>query len=110
MTVMSELPHDVLGIDTIDESGPFVGLSREVDLDDLLLVLAAREIRDGYIDVRQDDETSLPGYESREAKVGWFRKSFCVCGEEHSFDLMHVGDEKPEGSKARGAFLGVWFA
>jgi hypothetical protein len=104
------LPDGVHSIDSIEDAGPLAHLTKEIDLDDLMLALAAEYLRNGYIDMRRDEVTSIPGYDGTGATVGWFRKAFCNCGEEHNWDLMHLGDEKPEGNKARGAFLGVWFA
>lgn len=104
-------------IDTIDayegDSGLLVRLTKEIDLDDLLLHLAAQWATE-FENWRLDEPTSLPGYsfrgngDGRVAQVGWFRKAPCNDGE-HSWDMAFVSDEKPQGSKARGAFLGVFF-
>jgi len=103
-------------IDTIynyDESnGVLVRLTKEIDLDELFLHLLTnpelRSDRGAWF----DDPTTLPGYSfngrGREADVAWFRKQPCTCGEEHSWDMALVSSDKPEGSKARGAFLGVY--
>jgi hypothetical protein len=108
----------VTSVDEIVESGPVVRLSTEIDLDLLLMTLADDWARDdGW---GPDEATYIPSasraiwtgsapvVRELEPLVGWFRKVPCTCGEEHSWDLIHLGDERPEGSKRRGAFLGVW--
>lgn len=104
-------------IDTIYDceagNGLLVRLTKEIDLDDLLLHLAA-ECAPEFYNWRLDEPTTLPGYsfrgngDGRVAEVGWFRKALCNDGE-HSWDMAFVSSEKPEGNKARGAFLGVFF-
>lgn len=102
-------------IDTIynyDESnGVLVRLTKEVDLDELLLHLLTdpelRSERGAWF----DEPTTLPGYSfvgrGREADVAWFRKQVCTDGD-HSWDMALVSSEKPEGDKRYGAFLGVF--
>ena len=102
-------------IDTIydceDGNGILVRLTKEIDLDALLLELLA----EGYGEQgewRFDDPTTLPGYafdsRDRQAQVAWFRKQVCSDGD-HSWDMGFVSSEKPEGNKRYGAFLGVFF-
>jgi hypothetical protein len=114
---LSESPDGVGSVDTIYDceagNGILVRLTREVDLDELLLHLV-----DHFGDVDGEDSgwyldepTTLPGYpyldRGRQAQVGWFRKQVCADGD-HNWDMAFVSDEKPQGNKARGAFLGVF--
>ncbi|HEY9371301.1 hypothetical protein [Streptomyces sp.] len=122
MSIEIGLPDGVRRIESIEDSGPIVSLATEVDLDQLLLEMAAEGDWDPYSgrtwDDYRDEPTSIWGASSHtpEAMVGWFRwlpamRGNCRCGDGHSFDISEVStDEKPEGNKARGAFLGVWFA
>lgn len=101
-------------IDTIYDceagNGILIRLTEEIDLDDLLIHLAA-EHGDEYGDWRDDEQTTLPGYafldRGRQAQVGWFRKQPCTDGD-HNWDMAFVSSEKPEGKRAYGAFLGVF--
>lgn len=113
---MSALIDGVGSIDIIYDceagNGLLVRLTKEVDLDELLVQIADRYTGDGWgVDWHYDDPTTLPGYpyreEGRQAQVGWFRKQPCTDGD-HSWDMAFVSSEKPEGSKAHGAFLGVF--
>ena len=108
MTTTIELPDGVRRIDSICESGPLVCLTKEVDLDDLLIAVAGWERTYG----RYDEPTSIPtsGWQDHDVLVGWFRKTPCHCGDDHQWDIEFIGREKPEGKKRYGAFLGVWFA
>lgn len=105
------------GVGSIDTShdgeagnGILVRLTKEIDLDELLLDLAIEGELLSYRQ-RHDDPTILPGSafldRGREAQVGWFRKQPCTDGR-HNWDMAFVSSEKPEGNKARGAFLGVF--
>lgn len=115
---MSALPEGVRRIKSIEDAGPVVVLEREVDLDDLLLELATQDW-DPYSgrtwEDYADEPTSIWGATTGQATVGWFRsipanRGNCHCGNGHAFDLFPVNtDDKPEGTKARGAYLGVWF-
>lgn len=122
---MSGLPDGIRSIESIEDTGPLAALATEVDLDDLALEMAAqewdeygnpttgRDWRWGY-----DRPTNISGSSCHngEARVGWFRRipavrGNCLCGGGHAWDLTEASTtEKPEGNKARGAFLGVWFA
>lgn len=101
-------------IDTIYDceagNGILVRLTKEVDLDDLLVTLAANGEVLTY-SPRHDEPTTLPGYPflgiGRQAQVGWFRKQPCTDGD-HSWDMAFVSNEKPEGKRAFGSFLGVF--
>lgn len=111
---MSELLEGIGSVDMIDGfegTGLLVRLTKEIDLDDLLIALLANDEVRSY-DQRHDDPSTLPGYtfldRGREAEVGWYRKQPCTCGEEHSWDMALVSSEKPEGKHAYGAFLGVF--
>lgn len=111
---MSDLMEGVGSVDTIwdceDGNGILVRLTQEVDLDDLFVSLAGGYANDAGV-WEYDDPTTLPGYPFREsgrqAQVGWFRKNPCTDGD-HNWDMAFVADDKPQGSKARGAFLGVF--
>lgn len=122
---MSTLPDGVRAIESIEDAGPLVILDHEVDLDDLMLAIAG----EGWDEFGgpstgrtwehyHDEPTSIWGSTDYGvgAHVGWFRRipanrGNCLCGNGHAWDLHKVNaDEKPEGNKARGAFLGVWFA
>lgn len=110
---MTTLPEGVGDIATIWDcesgSGLLIRLTREVDLDQLLADVAAQHGNSDDYDL--DEPTILPGYTfrlgGREAQVGWFRKQACTDGD-HSWDMAFVSDEKPEGNKRYGAFLGVF--
>lgn len=113
---MSGLIDGVGSIDTIYDceagNGILVRLTKEIDLDDLLVYLANRFggfDEDG--DWFEDEPTTLPGYPfletGRQAQVGWFRKQVCTDGD-HSWDMAFVSSDKPEGSQRYGAFLGVF--
>ncbi|MFC5268425.1 hypothetical protein ACFPJ1_40500 [Kribbella qitaiheensis] len=121
MSTTTALPEGVRRIESIEDSGPLVVLNHEVDLDQLMLDLAAEGDWDPYSgrtwEDYRDEPTTIWGasYHAPEAMVGWFRnvpavRGNCLCGNGHAFDLFPAStDEKPEGNKARGAFLGVWF-
>lgn len=79
-------------------------------IDDLLIhLLITDEVR--YYSPQYDDPTVLPPHpfldRGREVQIGWYRKQACSDGE-HSWDMAYVGDEKPEGNKRFGAFLGAY--
>lgn len=102
-------------IDTIYDceagNGILVRLTKEIDLDDLLLDLAAEQYSDDPDDLEDDLPTKLPGYPFYErglqVDVGWFRKAPCIDGD-HNWDMAFVSREKPEGKQRYGAFLGVF--
>jgi hypothetical protein len=93
-----------------EPAGILVRLTKEVDLDALLFDL----LEEGYgdqADWRFDEPTTLPGYtfldRGREAQVAWFRKQVCPDGD-FDWNMAFVSNEKPEGAKRYGAFLGVF--
>lgn len=101
-------PDGVRRVETLAPEGDIhVRLTHEVDLDDLLLCIAADQPR---IFERDDEdwwEGDYPtriGWESdREVLVGRFRSMFCVCGEGHSHDIWPVDEDQNQ----RGSYLGV---
>jgi hypothetical protein len=114
-------PTGVRRINEIEDSGPLVALTVEVDLDLLMLELASQtwnEFSGRTWEDYHDEPTAIwdAPTERPEPMVGWFRRipanrGNCLCGGFHSFDLFEVScTDKPTGTAARGAFLAVYFA
>lgn len=104
---MGDLLDGVRRVDPMAEGGLLACLTREVDLDDLMLALADWLRDDPYTedDYCEDQPTRLSSsgwMGAGEAEVRWWRKTFCHCGEEHGWDLL------PAEPHTRGAFLGVF--
>lgn len=104
-----------LNVWPIEYSGPLVRIDKHnlPDLDDLMLdILSDPELHSdlGPYWVENDIATAVTNY--GEARVGYFRKNPCACGDGHRFDMGEVpmdDDGNPIGKAARGAFMGVYF-
>ncbi|MFJ2298125.1 hypothetical protein [Oerskovia paurometabola] len=94
-------------IERLDPSGDLlVHLSKEVDLDGLLLHLL-EEHGEPYLAFPggPDMPTALSdqGWVDPEVIVGRWRNVPCGCGEAHAYDVWPVGDHE----NPRGSYLGV---
>ena len=105
----------IRSIQPMEETGPIVRCAPDVDLDALLLEVAADvTVADPFwfpfTDEPEDPATRINSTQ-REAHAGWFRTVPCppnACGE-HGFHLKPLGEDEPTGSARRGAWFGVWF-
>lgn len=106
--VPAYFPDGVAAVTDIEESGPLIRLTKEVDLDELLVAIAMYQ--DGevwrYVD---DDPTRIHGWEYT-IEIAWYRTQPCNCGEgvHHQWDMAKVSDDKPTDKTRYGAFLGVY--
>jgi hypothetical protein len=114
---MSRPLDGVRRIDEIEDSGPLVVLAGEVDLDLLMMELAAMGVVDEFDgrtweDFRDEPTQIWSAYgQHAEPQVGWFRKQPCRCGGIHRWDIEPVNlDDRPTGKARYGAFLAVYFA
>ena len=103
-----DIPAGVRAVETLDPDGDIhVRLSHEVDLDDLLLWLAAWRTDDedpaDWWEYHGDYPTNLGPDFARELAVGRYRSMPCLCGEGHKHDVLPVA----EGKSERGSYLGV---
>lgn len=94
-------------IERLDPDGHIlVSLSEEVDLDELLLHLAAEGYEQPDYDEAEDEPTAITRrheWWSDELEVGRYRNIPCFCGEGHTYDVRAVS----EGANQRGSYLGV---
>jgi hypothetical protein len=107
------LPDGVRAIGWIAEEGPYAHLMQEVDLDELLLAMAAHETVGGNYE--WDDPTYISAGiygndgEEDEALVGWLRTVPCGercpwrCEEDYACHIIKAA------GPGRGAFLAVRF-
>lgn len=78
-------------------------LTKEVDLDALMLELAAADpYDDGDFRWEGDHPTTIYGGGTHELWVGRWRCNPCVCGDDHAYDVVEA-----DGKGLRGSWLGV---
>lgn len=91
-------------VEWLDPDGNIhAALTKEVDLDDLMLELAAA---DPYDEMEQrfegDGPTRVYGGGPSELMVGRWRCNPCNCGDDHRYDIAEA-----HGKALRGSYLGV---
>jgi hypothetical protein len=105
----------IRAIHSIEDAGPVVRISQDVDLDALLLEILGETLDNtDYEDavwLEEDDPSRIPwGWNGPEATVGWFRMDPCPCYDrEHGWHIRYLGEDRPEGKISRGSWFGVWF-
>lgn len=90
-------------VEWLDPNGNIhVALTKEVDLDDLMLELAASDpYEDNDWRWEHDPATSIPGA-TGELDVTRWRCNPCACGDYHAYDVAEA-----HGKGLRGSYLGL---
>lgn len=92
-----------LGIDYIDEGGWLVRGTPDLTEDE-----ARRALFDRYVSVgdetgsRWDESDAAVAVTRWDVKIGLYRKTPCVCGEGHAFDMY------PADKRGPGVFIGAY--
>lgn len=91
-------------VEWLDPDGNIhAALTEEVDLDDLMLALAAADpYDDGDFRWEGDPVTTVTGAGPGELWVGRWRCNPCNCGDEHCYDIAEAS-----GKGLRGSYLGL---